>query len=367
MAGMVVETENTQLCYRILENTSTAILLFDQERQLLYANNAAETLFGVSARQLIGCCVSELLKSPGDVIEGLVLRAQKEAQPLTERALPMTLEGRSATVDCTVNPISSHGYPLELLVELQQVDRQLRISREGSLVSQHRATRALVRGLAHEIKNPLGGLRGAAQLLERELPDPELWEYTQIIISEADRLQKLVDRMLGPNRLPQKRPVNLHQLLERVRGLVEAEAAPGDESKGLRIERDYDPSIPEFPLDPDQIIQALLNIVRNAVQALDGSGTIWLRTRIQRQYTIAHKRHRLAARIDIIDDGPGILPEMRDSLFFPMVTGRAEGTGLGLSIAQSLINQHEGLIECVSNPGETIFTVLIPMETEDDE
>jgi two-component system nitrogen regulation sensor histidine kinase GlnL len=215
-----------------------------------------------------------------------------------------------------------------------------------------------VRGLAHEIKNPLGGLRGAAQLLERELSDPSLKEYTGIIIGEADRLQTLVNRMLGPNTRPQRRSINIHQVVERVRTLAVAEAPPG-----VTIVRDYDPSIPDFMAEPDQLIQALLNIVRNALQAIGEQGEIILRTRSIRQATIGHHRHKLAARLDIIDNGPGIPPDMMESIFFPMVTGRPDGTGLGLPIAQDLVNQHHGLIECHSEPGKTVFTLLLPIET----
>ncbi|MCB1725943.1 MAG: PAS domain-containing sensor histidine kinase, partial [Gammaproteobacteria bacterium] len=212
---------------------------------------------------------------------------------------------------------------------------------------------------AHEIKNPLGGLRGAAQLLESELDSAELQEYTHIIIQEADRLQELVNRMLGPNRRPSFEPVNIHHVLERVRTLVLAETA-----ERMTIIRDYDPSIPELIGDHDQLIQAMLNVVRNAARALGESGTVTLRTRIQRQLTIGNERYRLAAKIDIIDDGPGIPPEIADTLFLPMVTAGTGGMGLGLSIAQSLINQHRGLIECNSRQGETVFTIFLPVGEE---
>ncbi len=217
----------------------------------------------------------------------------------------------------------------------------------------------MVRGLAHEIKNPLGGLRGAAQLLQAELGSEELREYTQIIIQEADRLQELVNRMLGPNRRPSYAPINIHHVLERVRTLVLAETG-----ERITIRRDYDPSIPELSGDSDQLIQAVLNIVRNAVRALGDTGTVTLRTRIQRQLTIGHGRHRLAAQIDIIDNGPGIPPEIAETLFLPMVTAGTGGMGLGLSIAQSLINQHQGLIECNSRDGETTFTIFLPLEDD---
>jgi len=246
-----------------------------------------------------------------------------------------------------------------LLVEIQQMDRQIRIAREEHQLSQQQTFRTLVRGLAHEIKNPLGGLRGAAQLLERELPSEDLKEFTNIIIGEADRLQILVDRILGPNTIPKKEPLNIHQVLEHIRQLISAGI-----SSDINITTDYDPSIPDLIADRDQLIQAILNIVGNAVQAIGSKGEITLGTRTVRQFTIGHVQHKLVCRIDIIDNGPGIPDDMLESIFLPMVTGRAEGTGLGLSISQSLVNQHDGLIQCESQPGKTIFSLFIPFGTE---
>jgi two-component system nitrogen regulation sensor histidine kinase GlnL len=244
------------------------------------------------------------------------------------------------------------------MMELLALDRHLRISRDELLLAQHQASRELIRGLAHEIKNPLGGIRGAAQLLEREYPDSEHREYTRVIIREADRLQNLVDRLLGPNRLPQKADVNVHQILEHVRQLVEAEAPAG-----IVVLRDYDPSIPEVHADREQLIQATLNVTRNALQALgaQGSGMIVLRTRTRRQITIGGRRHKLAIQMDIEDNGPGIPHQMMEKIFYPMVTTRAEGTGLGLPIAQYLIHSHGGLIECQSQPGRTVFSMFLPL------
>lgn len=249
-----------------------------------------------------------------------------------------------------------HAAGLEELAVLVQGLQGL-VQGVADLLQQQSATRALLRGLAHEVKNPLGGLRGAAQLLENELDDEELKEYTRIIIGEADRLQNLVDRMLGPNSLPRIREINIHEVLEHVRSLVGVEAPPD-----VHLVTDYDPSIPPVAGDRDQLIQVVLNLVRNAVHAVGDTGTITLRTRVQRQYTIGQTRHKLVASIDVIDDGPGIPEEIREKVFFPMVSGKAEGTGLGLSIAQSLINQHGGLIEYESRPGRTQFTILLPVE-----
>ncbi|MEM8547632.1 MAG: nitrogen regulation protein NR(II), partial [Pseudomonadota bacterium] len=235
----------------------------------------------------------------------------------------------------------------------------LKISREEGLISAQEATRSVVRGLAHEIKNPLGGVRGAAQLLARALPDEHLREYTSIIIEEADRLRDLVDRMLGPKRQLQVAPVNIHEVTEHVRNLIGAEA--GDATELLR---DYDPSLPSIVGDRPQLIQAVLNIVRNAYQATEGldHGSITLRTRSHRQFTIGTRRHRLVCRLDIEDNGPGIPEDLQHAIFVPMISSRAEGTGLGLSISQAIINRHQGLLDCTSEPGKTIFTIYLPME-----
>ena len=269
-------------------------------------------------------------------------------------------DGKSVLADVTVSPLTEPQLEDGLLLELAHTERHRRIAREEHLLAQQQLTRTVVRGLAHEIKNPLGGLRGAAQLLARELNDESLKEYTEVIIGEADRLQKLLDRLQGPGGVPHNCWINIHQVLERVRTLVQAEASNGPE-----LIADYDPSIPEIHADADQLIQAVLNIVRNATQALDGHGRIILRSRTERKFTIGHQRHKLVARIDIIDNGPGVPPELLDKIFYPMVTSHAQGTGLGLSIAQSLVNQHGGLIECSSQPGETIFTILLPLESHD--
>lgn len=342
---------------RVVEHQSTAVLLFRRDLTLLYMNPAAEMMLALSARQAADKRFGDLLPESLD-FEKTLRQSVVTDHPFTEYQMELPLHGQAPiTVDCTVTPFGGPGLDPGLLIELTQVDRHLRLSRDENQLSKQQATRAIVRGLAHEIKNPLGGLRGAAQLLERALPNETLKEYTDVIIHEADRLQNLVNRMLGPNTLPQKRLINIHQVMERVRTLVQAEL-----TKPITIKRDYDPSVPDTYADPDQLIQAVLNIVRNATQAIHDHGTITLRTRTQRQVTIGHGRHRLVARIDIIDDGPGIPPDMIDTIFFPMVTSRPEGTGLGLAIAQSLVNQHGGLIECRSSAGETIFTLLLPLE-----
>jgi two-component system nitrogen regulation sensor histidine kinase GlnL len=343
----------------ILENLSYAVLMFDADLCLEYINPMGEMLFGVSAKRLIGQTADTLL-APDERLLTALNRGIESGHPFTEHEIPITLLGRQEiTADCTITPLSTSPTEYGLLVELKQVDRQLRISREEQLLAQQNTLRSLVRGLAHEIKNPLGGLRGAAQLLERELPDESLKEYTQIIIGEADRLRNLVNRMLGPNTLPHKESLNIHQVLEHVRQLLKAEAP-----EHVTLKTDYDPSIPELLADRDMLIQAILNIASNAVQAVGDHGIITFRTRALRQFTIGHTCHKLVAQIEIIDNGPGIPDDMLESVFFPMVTGRAEGTGLGLSIAQSLINQHDGLIQCESQPGNTRFQLLIPIASK---
>ena len=260
-------------------------------------------------------------------------------------------------VDCRVSPVALDN--AVLLVEITDITRRNQISRENALLIQHGAGRQMIRQLAHEIKNPLGGIRGAAQLLERQLEDPELREYTDVVISETDRLAGLVDTLLGPGGPPKKEPVNVHELLEYVVRIMETE-----DQRQVSIHRDYDPGLPLIDLDRDQMIQALLNLVRNAAAALDGHGTITLRSRAITNFTIGNIRHRVIATIEIEDDGPGIPANLQDSVFYPLVTSRPEGTGLGLPAAQELISRHGGLIEFESRPGKTIFFVRIPLQQD---
>jgi len=249
------------------------------------------------------------------------------------------------------------------LMEISSLEHSQRISREESLNSAHATTRELVRGLAHEIKNPLGGIRGAAQLLSQETVAGELTDYTTVIIEEADRLHNLVDRMINSRKPLDLKEINIHEVLERVRNLVTAEVR----GNGINLIYDYDPSIPAIVADAEQLIQAMLNIVRNAMQSLNGPDMnhsfreILLRSRIVRNITIGPKFHRLAASIEIIDNGPGIQANMIDTIFYPMISGRPDGTGLGLPITHGIINQHSGMIECESKPGNTKFNVVIPI------
>ncbi len=331
-------------------------MALDAALRVLAMNPAAEALLGMSAKQVRGVTLTRLLPR-ARAYARVLNRVRESEQPLTERETRLVLPGRRVViVDCTITPLPE--LDGGILLELVPVDRYRRITREEQLVVQSESVRALVRGLAHEIRNPLGGLRGAAQLLERELPDEALREYTQIIMREADRLRGLMDRMLGPHTLPQFQSLNVHEITERVAALIGAESG-----EKVQVVRDYDPSLPDIRADPQLLMQATLNVARNAVQALDGGGVVRLRTRVHRQLTIGSRRHRLVVAIDIIDNGPGVPEGLRESIFFPMVTGRVDGTGLGLSIAQSLVGQHGGLIEFAREAGETIFSLLIPVES----
>ena len=338
----------------LLDNLLTAVILLDKQLVVRYVNPAAEQLMGVSARRLLDHALEQVV----DYISLDTNRLRHcliQGQGFTDNEVTLVVEDEPRSVEVSVIAIYDQHEQMALL-ELRKIDQQNRISQEQQQHTQQIAARDLVRGLAHEIKNPLGGLRGAAQLLEKALPDESLKEYTGIIIAQADRLRNLVDRLLGPQRPGRHQVHNVHSVLEQVRRLVEMELPPG-----IKIERDYDPSIPDFEMEQEQLQQAFLNIVRNAVEAMHGQGTIKLKTRTVFQITIHGKRYRLAAEIRIIDDGPGIPESIRDTLFYPMVTGKEGGTGLGLSIAQNLIDQHKGRIECVSWPGHTEFCIYLPL------
>lgn len=342
---------------RILEALGTAVLVFDARYRLTSINQAGEMMLAHSARHVCGRPVRELILN-AEVMKVKIASTLATEQIATQRGCLLQLpDAPDLRVNCTFTPITDSSGNFLVLVELRQIDHHLRIEQEERLITQQQATHELLRGLAHEIKNPLGGLRGAAQLLEREITDDALKEFTHIIISEADRLRSLLDRMLGPTNLPSIEAVNIHHVLEHVRELVQVEAG-----ERLQIQQDYDPSLPDLQADRDMLIQAVLNIVRNAAQSLANDGKITLRTRIRRNFNIGSRKHRLVARIEVIDNGPGIEEALRKQIFYPMITGRSDGTGLGLSIAQALVSRHQGLIECSSEPGKTVFTILLPLD-----
>jgi two-component system nitrogen regulation sensor histidine kinase GlnL len=344
---------------KVLGNLTAAVFLVTQKGEICYMNQAAESILGMSFKRAEGTEFFSLLSMPdedGQAIEN----ATNELRPFTRRqAKVRDTQGVEKTVDYSVIPLDADegGY---MLVEIRELDRLMKINREEQQIAAHDTTRQLVRGLAHEVKNPLGGILGAAQLLHQELEEPELQEYTSVITEETNRLRNLVDRMLGPNQRPQFHKLNVHEVLERVATLL------GAETRGkVRIVKDYDPSVPEVYIDSEQLIQAVLNVARNALEALIDTGTadpeIILRSRVHYRFTLGHVQHSLIARIDIIDNGPGIDENMLDEIFYPMISGRDKGTGLGLSIAQSIINVHKGLIECSSQPGETQFSIYLPI------
>lgn len=347
---------------QLLDYLNTGTLLLDVDLSVIYMNPSAEALLQVSGRRGIGEPFYELAWESEEDRKALQ-DSINTGYTFTKRETEIVLHNaQSITVDYSVSPIvHPESRTPCLLIEIQGRDRLMRISREEQIIAKQETTRELVRGMAHEIKNPLGGIRGAAQLLSRALPDSSLDEYTNIIIEEADRLRDLVDRLLGSHQLPKQEETNIHEVLERVCQLIEV-----DQIGEIKIIRDYDPSIPEFISDKSQLIQATLNLCRNAAQAMIEANidqpTLILRTRTKSQFTIGHHRHRLVAHIAIEDNGPGIPEHLKDNLFYPMVSGRAEGTGLGLSIAQSLINQHEGIIEYESEAGHTEFSIYLPIK-----
>ncbi|WED21913.1 nitrogen regulation protein NR(II) [Vibrio sp. JC009] len=339
----------------ILENVVTATIMLDESLVIRYANPAAEQLFSQSIKRMMDCPLTQFIQH-ASLDLALLTQPLQSGQSITDSDVTFVIDGKPLMLEVTVSPISWQK-KLMLLVEMRKIGQQRRLTQELNQHAQQQAAKLLVRGLAHEIKNPLGGLRGAAQLLEKMLPEPSLTEYTQIIIEQADRLRSLVDRLLGPQKPGKKKEENLHIVLEKVRQLVELEAP------AITVERDYDPSLPEILMDPDQIEQAMLNIVSNAAQILADreDGTIILKTRTVHQANIHGHRYKLAARIEIIDNGPGIPAKLQDTLFYPMVSGREGGTGLGLSISQNLIDQHKGKIDVESWPGRTTFTIYLPI------
>ncbi len=343
-----------------LEHLATAVMLLNHSHLVVYANPSAEVLFALSATQISGSHISEVFLNC-EILQIAIDNALKNDSPYREHEFAITtVRQQSFAVTCTVTPVEMN--KACLLLEFQQMDQQLRIAREERMLIQQQANSELLRNLAHEIRNPLGGLRGAAQLLEHELPNPSLREYTQVIIKEADRLQSLMDRLLVPHRVPKYEPTNIHEVLERVRSLLLAESP-----NNIKVRRDYDTSLPDLIGDREKLIQTVLNIARNAVQAMQSNSTanaeVILRTRAERQVTLAKKRYRVAIKLQIIDNGPGIPADIRDKIFYPLVTGREGGSGLGLALAQTFVTQHHGMIDCTSQPGKTCFTILLPVET----
>jgi two-component system nitrogen regulation sensor histidine kinase GlnL len=337
-----------------LECLATAIILLDEESRITYLNPAAEHLFGVSGKNLLGHPLQQTFTHTEQLSSAMRQAIGNNASYIEHDLTLGTHTHGKLHLRCAATPLQLSGH--HLLLEFHPIDRPLKLAREEQMLDQTQANRLLLRNLAHEIKNPLGGIRGAAQLLEQELEKPGLREYTQVIVQEADRLRSLMEKLLSPQNASHYSALNIHEVMERVRSVVLAEM-PAE----LEIQRDYDISLPALVGDKEQLIQAMLNIVRNAAQAMQGSGTITLRTRIARQVTLIKRRHRLAVMVQIIDNGPGIPVELQDKIFYPLVSGRANGHGLGLTLAQDYVSQHHGTIEFDSEPGRTCFTVLLPL------
>ncbi len=335
----------------------SAVLLADKHFCIVHANSAAENLFELSLKSLTGRRVVQLL--PGAGLAQLLVDVVEQEWSHRTCEIEVGPPGREPVLlACVVTPADRA--PVRVLLELHVIDQPLKAAREERVQEQSEANRQLIRNLAHEIKNPLGGIRGAAQLLEYELPNAALKEYTQVIIKESDRLQALMDRLLTPHRPPRITGVNIHEVLERVRSLLAAEFP-----KRIALIRDYDTSLPELRGDTEQLIQVVLNVARNAAQALVAAGTlepvIRLKTRVARQVTLHKERYRLALDLHIEDNGPGVPDDIRERIFFPLVSGREGGSGLGLTLAQSFVQQHRGTIECDSRSGSTVFKILLPL------
>jgi two-component system nitrogen regulation sensor histidine kinase GlnL len=348
----------------LLDSLNTAVLLVDDALHIRYANIAAESLLKVSFLKLKETNVCTLFGEV-ELAKTAMVDSLRINQPYTKRHETLQLhDGESSLIDYSVTPFQ-YGDANSLIIEMQRIDRFLRINREEALTSVQDSSRNLIKGLAHEIKNPLGGIRGAAQLLRQELIDSlagsETQEFCNIIVTEVDRLRNLVDRLLGPSQLPAMSSLNIHEVLDHVAILLEAET-----KREITLDKDYDPSIPLLQGDHEQLIQAFLNVARNAMQALHRSECsdpkIILKTRIEQSFTIAGLRRRAVCRIDVIDNGMGIDQTIKERIFFPMISGHNEGAGLGLTIAQAAINRHDGLIECHSIPGDTCFSIYLPIK-----
>jgi two-component system nitrogen regulation sensor histidine kinase GlnL len=347
----------------ILDSLATAILVVDARANVVELNHAAADLLATSPAAARGRPIAALV-TDGAAIEQLLERSRASEERLAVRDFALAPAARGDAryqVDVTLTPLAG-ATPGGTLVEIADTTRPSRMTRDAALLVQQGGSRVMARQLAHEIKNPLGGLRGAAQLLERELPSQELREYTRVIIGEADRLCALVDSLLGPARAVRREAVNVHEVLDRVYRLARAEAPAG-----IAIERDYDPSLPLLALDRDLLVQAMLNLARNAVQALGNGGRLTLRSRALTNATIGTGRHRVVASLQFEDDGPGVPPELGETIFYPLVTARAGGTGLGLAVAQDIATRHGGIIEFDSRPGRTVFSLLLPLENGHDE
>jgi two-component system nitrogen regulation sensor histidine kinase GlnL len=344
----------SDLPYLTLEYLETAVILLDDESRVTYLNPAAEQLFDLSGKNVHGFPIQQVFTHSDQLASAMRQAAHNDASYIEHDLTLGTFAHGKIHLRCAATPLQfNRRY---LLLEFHPIDRPLKLAREEQMLDQTQANRLLLRNLAHEIKNPLGGIRGAAQLLEQELDKPSFREYTQVIVQEADRLRSLMENLLSPQNGSHYSALNIHEVLERVRSVVMAEMP-----EELSVRRDYDISLPALIGDKEQLIQVMLNIVRNSAQAMHGKGSIILRTRIARKVTLLKRHHRLAVKVQIIDNGPGVPTELQDKIFYPLVSGSAEGHGLGLTLAQDYVNQHRGTIEFDSEPGRTCFTVILPL------
>ena len=342
---------------QIIDHLATSVLLFDENLHLVSINSAGESLLSMSSKRIIGMTPEKIWPNTM-FFSDMIRKSFQFVRTRIERGVEMSLINRdSVKVDCIFTPIVINDETKEIIVELVGVDTFVREMQEFNHQTVQKVANESVQGMAHEIKNPLGGIRGAAQLMEKELDDESLLEYTKIIINESDRLRNFLDRMMAANTYPVRSDTNIHEIIEYVISIIRVES-----SRNLHIEKDYDPSIPTINADREQLIQAVLNLLRNAVQATTNDERILLKTRIKRQITIQNKLNKLAIQLDIIDNGPGIPAEIESGAFYPMVTGHAEGTGLGLSIAQQLIQSHGGTINYERKENNTYFSILFPIE-----
>jgi two-component system nitrogen regulation sensor histidine kinase GlnL len=348
----------------LLDNLTTAIILLDKDLHVIYINPAAEALLETSDRHSHNTYIGDVLLNVKELVKSLKSVKDNGITFIARKVKLVKANTNRMTVDYSASRLIYEN-DTYIMLEIQELDRSYNISRKEMLISNHETTLGLVRGLGHEIKNPIGGIRGAAQLLAEELTDNNLKDYTNVIIEEADRLVGLIDRLTGQYQKPALQQLNIHEVLERVYNLVIAETRGS-----IEVEKDYDPSIPEITGDIAQLIQAVLNIVRNAMQSLTESEPavknpkIILRTRTVNHVTIGPVMHKLVAKIEIIDNGPGIKQELFENIFYPLISGRANGTGLGLSLSQNILKNHNGLIECDSHEGETCFTISLPLSNE---
>ena len=350
---------NVTNAFSAFDLLATLVAVVQTDGTVLFANSALEDALGTSRRMIEGAYLPANFTEPHLLSNALQGAGGNEFAALRYDAWLRRLNHDPIPVHMIVTQTEIGG---DIVIEMLPQEQQARQDREDRLADQAHANKELIRNLAHEIKNPLGGIRGAAQLLEMEIESRELTEYTQVIIREADRLQTLVDRLLAPHRRPHLvGDVNIHEVCERVRSLILAEFP-----KGLRVVRDYDTSIPEFRGDREQLIQTVLNIAHNACQALSeqitaGNGLITFRSRVARQITFGKQRYRLALELHVTDNGPGVPDAIKERIFYPLVSGREGGSGLGLTLAQTFVQQHHGTIECESMPGRTDFQILIPL------